>query len=144
MKATLKNYRQSPRKVRLIADLVRGKSISTALSEVSFLSKRAAGPFKKVIESALANAKQNDGKSEDSLFVKEVQVDKGLTLKRWRPRAFGRAAPIHKHSSHITVVLGEAEAKKAEKKSPSVGGEKEEAVKKGDKIEKKDTKKENK
>jgi large subunit ribosomal protein L22 len=106
MKAILKNYRQSPRKVRLIAGLVRGKSTSEALAALNFIDKRAAGPFAKVIQSAVANAK-NQGKSVDKLFVKTVQVDKGTTLKRSMPRARGSASRINKRNSHISVELGE-------------------------------------
>ena len=106
MKATLKNYRQSPRKVRLIADLVRGKRVRDALATLKFVDKRAAGPFSKVIESALANATQA-GKSADRLVISRVAVDKGITFKRFMPRARGAASRINKRNSHITVELGE-------------------------------------
>jgi large subunit ribosomal protein L22 len=106
MKAILKNYRQSPRKVRLIADLVRGKSTSDALTTLQFVDKRAAGPFAKVINSAIANATQ-DGKSADKLFIKTVEVNKAPTYKRIMPRARGSASRINKRNSHISVVLGE-------------------------------------
>lgn len=106
MKAVLKNYRQSPRKVRLIADLVRGKNASEALTMLKFVDKRAAGPFSKVIESAIANAK-DQGKNLDKLFIKRVAVDKGMVLKRSMPRARGSASPINKRNSHISVELGE-------------------------------------
>jgi len=105
MKAILKNYRQSPRKVRLVADFLRGKNVSMALREVDFLSKRAAHPLKKLIESAVANAKENFGVEKEDLMIKEIQVNKGLTLKRSLPRAFGRASAIHKHSSHVSIIL---------------------------------------
>lgn len=106
MKATLKNYRQSPRKVRLLADLVRGKKASDALVTLKFVDKRASGPFAKVIASAVANAKQ-EGKQEDKLFIKRVSVDKGTVLKRSMPRARGSASRINKRNSHISVELGE-------------------------------------
>lgn len=106
MKAILKNYRQSPRKVRLVADVVRGKSVSAALSTLKFIDKRAAGPFAKVIESAVANAKQA-GKSVERLVIKRVAVDKGTVLKRFMPRARGSASRINKRNSHIVVELGE-------------------------------------
>lgn len=105
MKAYLKNYRQSPRKVRLLADFVRGKKVSDALNELRFLDKRAAPQIGKVIKSAAASAKHNFDTNEEDLIVKEIRVDKGFTLKRWLPRAFGRATPLHKHASNITVVL---------------------------------------
>ena len=88
MKAILKNYRQSPRKVRLIADLVRGKNANEALITLQFVDKRASGPFAKVIKSAMANAK-DQGADTDKLFIKTVQVNKAPTFKRFMPRARG-------------------------------------------------------
>jgi large subunit ribosomal protein L22 len=105
MKAILKDYRQSPRKVRLIADLVRGKKVADALTILRFVDKRAAGPFAKVIASAAANAKQA-GADETKLFIKTVAVDKAATIKRSMPRARGSASRINKRNSHITVELG--------------------------------------
>lgn len=105
MKAVLKNYRQSPRKVRLIADLVRGKKVKDALATLQFVDKRAAGPFAKVIESAVANAKQS-GQNAENLKIKKVTVDKGVTYTRFMPRARGSASPINRRNSHITVELG--------------------------------------
>jgi len=105
MKATLKNYRQSPRKVRLLADLVRGKKVADALTTLRFVDKRAAGPFSKVIESAVANAKDH-GNDTEKLFIKAVAVDKGTVLKRFMPRARGSASRINKRNSHISVELG--------------------------------------
>lgn len=107
MKAFLKNYRQSPRKVRLVASLVKGKKVEDALIELDFLAKRASTPIKKLVTSALANAK-NLGKDANTLFIKELRVDKGLVMKRMMPRAMGRGARINKRTSHVTVVLGEA------------------------------------
>jgi large subunit ribosomal protein L22 len=106
IKAKLKNYRQSPRKVRLVADLVRGKDVQTALTEIEFLNKRASGSFKKLLKSAVANAEHNFKAKKSDLFIKEIRVDKGLVMKRFMPRAFGRAAPGRKKMSHITLVLG--------------------------------------
>lgn len=105
MKAVLKNYRQSPRKVRLLADLVRGKKVDAALAQLQFVDKRAAGPFTKVILSAKANALQT-GIAAESLIITKVSVDKGVTQKRFMPRARGSASAINKRSSHITVELG--------------------------------------
>lgn len=105
MKAVLKNYRQSPRKVRLVADVVRGKKVTEALNALQFIDKRAAAPFAKVITSALANAK-TQGALEEQLIIKKVTVDKGITLKRFIPRARGSASRINKRNSHITVELG--------------------------------------
>lgn len=105
MKAILKNYRQSPRKVRLIADLVRGKRVQEALTTLQFLDKRAAGPVAKVIASATANATQQGAKKE-KLFIKTVTVNKAATHKRIMPRARGSASRINKRNSHILVELG--------------------------------------
>ena len=114
MKAYLKNYRQAPRKVRLIADLVRGKKVDRALVLLSATDKKATLPFKKLVESAIANAKSSGAKSED-LIVKEIQVNEGIVFKRFKPRARGRASAIRKKTSHISVTLGEGK-KKMEKK----------------------------
>ncbi len=112
MKASLKNYRQSPRKVRLVADLIRGKKVDRALAELTFLNKRAAHQMKKILESAVSNARQTDeGIENKDLTIKEISVDKGFILKRWRARAFGRAAPIHKHTSRINIKLEKVETK---------------------------------
>jgi large subunit ribosomal protein L22 len=106
MKANLKNYRQSPRKVRLVADLVRGKKVSQALLELKFLPKRATEVIIKMISSAVANAEHNFKVSADDLFIKEITVDKGVTLKRYRPRARGVAKRINKRTSNIALTLG--------------------------------------
>jgi len=105
MKAVLKNYRQSPRKVRLIADLVRGKKVKSALAQLQFVEKRAASPFAKVINSAAANAKAQ-GIDVDGLIITKVSVDKGEIFKRFMPRARGSASRINKRNSHILVELG--------------------------------------
>ena len=106
MKAILKNYRQPPRKVRLIADLIRGKNVKKALATLEFVNKKAAGPFAKVIKSAAANA-TSQGKNADLLVIKKVVVDKGTVFKRFMPRARGSASPINRRNSHIVVELGE-------------------------------------
>jgi large subunit ribosomal protein L22 len=110
MKAVLKNYRQSPRKVRLMADLVRGKKVEQALKVLQYADKRAALPFAKVIQSAAANAKQA-GVDEASLIISKVSVDKGMVLKRFMPRARGSASRINRRSSHITVELSSKQKK---------------------------------
>ncbi|PCH91648.1 50S ribosomal protein L22 [Candidatus Kaiserbacteria bacterium] len=109
MKAFLKNYTQSPRKVRLVADLIRGKDAQHARAVLSFMDKKAAPALKKLLESALANAEYAK-KSTENLIVKEIRVDSaGGALRRFRPRAFGRAAPFRRHSSKVTLQLGEKE-----------------------------------
>jgi len=107
MKAFLKNYRQSPRKVRLIAGLIKGKLAERAVSELSFLPNRAVMPIQKLLKSAIANAENNDGVKKEELYIKDIRVDKGVVLKRWMPRAFGMAKRINKRNSHILIVLGE-------------------------------------
>lgn len=109
--ATLKQYRQSPRKVRLVADFVRGKTVKKAIDDVTHLPKRASDVFIKLLNSAVANAK-NKGLNEELLYVKEVRVDEGTTLSRWNPVSRGRAHPINKRTSHIYVVLGESKTSK--------------------------------
>lgn len=111
VKAELKNYRQSPRKVRLVVDAVRGKKVGNALTTLAFMPKRAATPVKKLIESAVANASHNFNLKAEDLFVKEITVDGGPIIKRWRARARGRASSIHKHTSHIKVVLDKKDNK---------------------------------
>ncbi len=101
MKASLKNYRQSPRKVRLITELIKGKNVVEAQAILTHLIKRGALPIKKLLNSAVANA-QGDVKD---LIVKNATVDKGVVLKRWMPRAMGRAFPIHKHTSQVKIEL---------------------------------------
>lgn len=102
--AKLSNYRQSPRKVRIVADLVRGKKVERALSELNFLAKRSGDPIRKLIESAVANA-VNLSIDKKDLVIKELRVDKGTVLHRSMPRARGRAFPIKKRSSHILITL---------------------------------------
>jgi large subunit ribosomal protein L22 len=123
MKAYLKNYRQAPRKVRLIANLIKGKSVSVAELELKHLAKRGALPMEKLLASAVANAKVG-GADMETLMVKDVQVDKGTVIKRQMPRAFGRAAPIHKHASHVTLVLSEGFVKKAKNFKPAKAAKK--------------------
>ena|SRR3990167_8388741 len=106
MKAFLKNYRQSPRKVRLVAGLIRKKSVAQAIAELDFLAKRAGLPLKKLLLSAVANAKQG-GKEVGDLIIKELRVDKGITMKRMMPAAMGSGHRINKRTSHITLILDE-------------------------------------
>lgn len=105
MKAILRSYRQAPRKVRLVANLIKGKTVPRALVELDVLPKRASGTMKKLLLSAVANAKENDKIALADLFVKEVRVDQGTILKRSMPKSHGSAHPIHKHTSHIMIEL---------------------------------------
>jgi len=105
-KASLNNYRQSPRKVRLMADLVRGKKVTDAIALLTFAEKKSASPVKKLVASALANAK-NIGLNESSLVVKDIQVNPGAILYRRLSMSRGRAFPMRKRTSHIDVVLSD-------------------------------------
>jgi large subunit ribosomal protein L22 len=103
--ASLNNLRQSPRKVRGVANLVRGKDAATALNTLNFLSKKGASPLYTLLQSALANAKHNHKLEADGLMIKEFRVDVAKTLKRSMPRARGSAFPINKRASHVLLVL---------------------------------------
>lgn len=107
-RATHRHARITPRKARPVADLVRGKYVNSALEELGFCHRRASPMIRKVIRSAVANAGQDLDVDVNRLFVADIRVDDGPTLKRWRPRAQGRVYPILKRSSHISVVLMEA------------------------------------
>lgn len=105
VRAIAKYVRMTPRKLRLVADLIRGKSAQEAWSILEFTPKRAAVPLKKVLESAIANARHNNEMAPESLNVSRVLIDEGPTMKRYTPRARGRAGSIKKRTSHITVVV---------------------------------------
>lgn len=105
MYASLKNYRQAPRKVRLVARAISGKNVRDAVVMLKIMPKRAGLPLAKLLESAVANVPVSARK--DTLFVKEISVDKGVTLKRSRAGSRGSGFPIHKHTSHVRVALAE-------------------------------------
>ncbi|MFA6131857.1 MAG: 50S ribosomal protein L22 [Patescibacteria group bacterium] len=101
--------RMSPRKVRLVADSVRGLVVSEALARLSVMKQQAATPITKLLKSAIANAEHNFKISADKLFVKTLMVDGGPVYKRWTPKAFGSATPIRHRTSHLSLVLSEKE-----------------------------------
>ncbi len=107
VKAMAKTVRIAPRKARLVADLVRGKDCGEALSILNLTPKAASPIIEKVIKSAMANAEHNNDMDINNLYVKQILVNEGPTLKRFRPRAQGRASAIHKRTSHISVVVSE-------------------------------------
>jgi large subunit ribosomal protein L22 len=107
VRAVGKYLRISPYKVRLVADLVRGKKVDEALTILKFLPKKSGRLINKTLRSALANAENARTIDVDTLFIKLILVDEGPKLKRWRPRAMGRATRILKRTSHITMVLAE-------------------------------------
>ena len=106
-KATAKIVRISPRKSRLVIDLIRGKSVAEAIAILKFTPNKAAGIIEKVLMSAIANAENNFDLDVENLIVSEAFVNEGPTMKRFRPRAKGSASPINKRTSHITVVVSE-------------------------------------
>jgi large subunit ribosomal protein L22 len=106
-KAHARFIRISPRKVRIVAEHVKGQPVEKALGLLTFSPKKAGRILLKVVKSAVANAEQNEDVDVDKLFIKRLWVDEGPTMKRWRPRAQGRAYRINKRTSHITVVLDE-------------------------------------
>ena len=105
--AKAKHLRMSPQKVRLVAGIVRGMSAVKSLDQLRFINKLAAKPIIKLINSAVANATNNFELDKNNLYIKEIRVDEGATLKRWMPKARGRATPVRKRTSHISVVLAE-------------------------------------
>lgn len=110
--ASLTNYRQSPRKVRLVASLIKGKTVAQALNVLMVTTKRASDPMVKLINSALANAKDR-GVSVDGLYIKDCTVNQGLTMKRFMPGSRGSAFPIRKKTSHVKLVLDIKAVKKS-------------------------------
>jgi len=108
-RAQAKHIRQSPYKVRRVLDLVRGLPVDEARVVLEFTDRKAAGTIIKVLDSAVANAEHNFALDAEELYVAEAYADEGPTLKRWRPRARGRATKIRKRTSHITIIVAETE-----------------------------------
>ncbi len=107
--AKLKYARISPQKARLVADQIRGLPVDSAINILSFSNKKAAQIIKKVLDSAIANAEHNDAADVDELIVQQIMIDEGPVMKRFRPRARGRANKIFKRMSHVTVAVEEVE-----------------------------------
>ena len=112
VRAVNKNVRSSPRKISLILDHIRGKKVDVVLKDLEFLRKKVTTDVSKTVKSAVANAENNNQFDIDNLYVKEAFVGKSLVMKRFRPRAKGRASPIKKPFSRITIVLSEKKEKK--------------------------------
>ena len=107
-RAVAKWVRMAPRKVRLVADMIRGQGVTEAVNRLHFSTRRASLPVEKTVRSALSNLLQMEEAAKvdpADVFIKEIRVDEGPTLRRWRPRAMGRATRIRKHTSHLTVVV---------------------------------------
>lgn len=128
VKAKLRYLRIGPRKMRLVVDLIRGRRALKAVETLSVLNKRAARPLLKLLKSAMANARHNFSLSEETLRVASVMVDGGPVLKRWMPKAHGRATPVRERTSHISLILtgekGEAAKKAAVKSTASAKNKK--------------------
>ncbi len=122
--AILKYIHLSPQKGRLVADQIRGLPVAQALEVLQFSGKKAAGPLRKAVESAIANAEHNEGADVDELRIASVYVDHGPMVKRWRARAKGRVARIKKRTSHITVTVSDVD--KASSKKAETGKDKQE------------------
>jgi large subunit ribosomal protein L22 len=108
-RAFLKGFRESPRRVRMVADMIRGKKAADALAILRFQQRKAAKMLTKVLNSAIANASENDQADADTLVVTRVDIDGGPVQKRWLPRSMGRANRLNKRTSHVTVVVDAAE-----------------------------------
>ncbi|MCK9378701.1 MAG: 50S ribosomal protein L22 [Candidatus Moranbacteria bacterium] len=120
----LKNLRISPRKVRLTADLVKGMEVNDALDQINANVKRANDSLAKLIKSAVASAENDFGLDRDNLYISDIRVDAGLTLKRWMPRAYGRATQILKRSSQVSLTLDEIVEGKNRKSKEQIEKEK--------------------
>jgi len=118
IKAINKNVRSSPRKLSLVLDYIRGKKADVALRDLDFTRKRIAHDVSKTVKSAIANAENNYQSDIDNLFIKEAFVGKSLVMKRFRPRAKGRASPIKKPFSRITIILEEKKITKESTNGP--------------------------
>ena len=122
--ASLKNYRISPRKVRVVADMIRGKNVAQAQTILAHATKKASHPLSDLLASAVANASHNHKIEAATLFVKEIRVDAGYVLRRMQPMAHGSAFPIKKRTSHVSIVL----APKEEKAKKQEAGSKEKQI----------------
>lgn len=114
--AQLNNLRRSPRKVRLVADLLRGLDVENAQNQLNFLVKGSQQSFEKLLKSAIANAENNFGLDKNNLFIKDIIVNEGTKMKRWLPRAYGRATAILKRTSNIEIIIAEKIEGKGRKK----------------------------
>ena len=104
-RAILRRFRESPRKVRAVADMIRGRSVDDAMSILRLQQRKAAHMLVKVLDSAIANATENEKADSDKLVVTKINVDCGPVQKRWMPRSMGRANRINSRTSHVTVVV---------------------------------------
>ena len=115
IKAKLNYLRIAPRKARIAADLIRGRLVKDAATQLRFCAKRGAKPLLKLLNSAIANARSNFNLEGENLYIKEIRVDQGPVYKRQMPRAFGRASLIRKKTSHITLIISQKSKVKSQK-----------------------------
>ena len=115
VRAKLKNFRMSAKKARLYADLVRGKNADEAKLQLKVTPGKMTEPLIKLIDSGIANGENNFGLDKSNLFIESIKIDEGTVMKRWRPRAHGRAYPIFKRSCHVELILNEREEGKGRK-----------------------------
>lgn len=120
IKAKLSHLHIAPRKVRLVGDLIRGKKVEDAQGILNFTSKKSCRFFLKLLNSGIANAKNNFEIDSSNLYISELLVDEGPKMKRWRPGSRGSANPIQKKTSHITIILKEIEGVEKQKKSDKI------------------------
>lgn len=113
VKASARSIHMSPQKIRLVIDVIRGKKVKDAQTQLRFMKKAAAVPVLKLLNSAMANAQNNFKLSIDNLFVKTIFANEGVTIHRWTPKAMGRATPIRKRTTQIEIVLDEKETKRS-------------------------------
>lgn len=117
VKASLKHLRMSPRKARLVIDVIRKMPVNAALDQLKFINKKATDPIAGLVKSAIANAVNTYNLEADNLYIKEIRSDEGVMLKRWMPKAHGRATSIRKRGCHLNIIIAEIkESGKAEKK----------------------------
>lgn len=114
--AELNHLRIAPRKVRAVVDMLRGLDADAARAQLKYLTKRSARPLEKLLNSAIANAKHNLGWDENYIYIKEIRVDEGIKLKRYKPKGFGMTMPIQKKTSRVKLVLDELSGEKRKKK----------------------------
>jgi len=122
VRSQLNGLRMAPRKVRAVVNLLKGKDVNKALNQLEYFVRRPVAPVKKLLNSAIANAENNMNMVKDNLYIKNIVVNEGVKLKRFRAKGFGRAAAIQKKTSHITIILGE--------RTPGLRAEKRTKVKK--------------
>jgi large subunit ribosomal protein L22 len=129
IRASLRNLRIAPRKVRLVTNLVQGLNVEKAIQQLTFLTKESAEPIRKLIQSAVANAKEKE-LDRSRLYIKSITANEGTVLDRWMPRAMGRATPIRKRSTHVHVILDERPLPATKTPKSKKGSEKKESAKK--------------